>query len=372
MERLASILHDPHSLGEFCVIVHRTQNLWLVLLVFFLSVGLAGCSNEVPEPTVTPSPGTLLSPEPTFTRTPEPTQTPPLPLVILVSPVGADEARTAEIERVASDLSQQDGFRFQVQPELTPEEIEEANVKIVLALPPDPGIEELSAAAPSTQFLSIAIPQVEPKDNLSVIDAGTESIAQQAFMAGFIAAAVSEDWRVAVVTLENQPDGGVIQESFSTGVKFFCGLCRPTYPPYYQYPLFVEVPAGAGQSEWQAAVDYLSEHAVKTVYVSPQAAEQDLWVSLDEAGINMIGLQRNDPSLKDHWVASLQPDLESALRTAWSDILEGKNGKIVAPLVIRDQNPDIFSPGKQLFSEETLQDLLAGYIGTGGQSPPDE
>lgn len=372
MERLASILYDPSSPGEFCVIVNRAHKLWLVLLVIFLSVGLAGCSNEVPESTVTPSPGALLSPEPTFTRTPEPTETPPSPLVILISPPGADEARTAEIERVASDLSQRDGFRFKVQPELSPGEIEEANVKIVLALPPDPGIEELSAAAPSTQFLSIGIPQVEPKDNLSVIDAGTDSIAQQAFMAGFIAAAVSEDWRVAVVTLENQPDGGVIQESFSTGVKYFCGLCRPTFPPYYQYPLFVEVPTGAGQPERQVVVDYLTEHAVQTVYVSPQVAEQDLLVSLDEAGINMIGLQRNDPSLRDHWVASLQPDMESALGAVWSDILEGKNGKIVASLVIRDQNPDLFSPGKQLFSEETLQDLLAGYIGTGGQSLPDE
>ena len=354
------------------MIVRRTRNLWLILLVVFLAVGMVGCSNEVPDSTVTPSPVALRSPKPTLTKTPQPTATISSPLVILISPPGADVSYAGEVEQVASDLAGQGDFRFQVLSDLSAQDLEKENPQVVLALPPDPGIEALSAAAPSAQFLSIGIPGVEPKENLSVIDMGENSLAQQAFMAGFIAAAVSDDWRVAVVTVENQTDAGVLQDSFSTGVRFFCGLCRPTYPPYFQYPFTVELPAGAGQLERQVVVDSLVDHAVQTVYVSSQAAQEDLLLSLDEAGIDMIGRQRINPSLKDHWVASVQTDLESALRSAWPDLLAGKNGTIAVPLVIRDQNPDLFSPGKQRFSEETLQDLLAGYIGTGEQSPADE
>jgi hypothetical protein len=354
------------------VIVYRTRNLWLILLVVFLFVGLAGCSNEVPDSTVTPSAGILPSPEVTLTETPPPTATTPSPLVILIAPVDADESLAGQVEQVAADLADQSNFQFQVVSELSPQDLEKEQAQVVLALPPDPDIEALSVAAPSARFLSIGISGLEPKENLSVIDVGENSAAQQAFMAGFIAAAVSDDWRVAVVTTENHPAAAMVQESFSTGVRFFCGLCRPTYPPYYPYPLTAELPAGAGPSEQQVIVDYLVDHAVQTVYIPPQTAQEDLLVSLDAAGINMIGERRSNPSLKDHWVASLQPDLESALRSAWSDLQAGENGTIAVPLVIRDQNPDLFSPGKQRFSEETLQDLLAGYIGTGGQSPADE
>ena len=48
------------------------------------------------------------------------------------------------------------------------------------------------------------------------------------------------------------------------------------------------------------------------------------------------------------------------------DLLAGKAGeKVVMPLSLLDVNADLFSPGRQHLAQETLDDLLAGFVDTG-------
>ncbi len=136
----------------------------------------------------------------------------------------------------------------------------------MVALPPDPGIANLAAANPQAQFLAVGIPGVTVTSNLSQIGSDGERPDQQGFLAGYLAAVITPDWRVGVISQSDSPAGKAAQNGFTNGVIFYCGLCRPSYPPFIQYPILVDLAAG---TDPQAAVDSLVSNAVKTVYVSP-------------------------------------------------------------------------------------------------------
>jgi hypothetical protein len=113
-------------------------------------------------------------------------------------------------------------------------------LQLIVALPPDPGLAALIAAAPETQFLAVNIPGLEPAPNLSQIQAQGVRPDQSAFLAGYLAAAITQDWRAGVISLAGDATARL---GFTNGVYYFCGLCRPAYPPFPNpgYPLSVEL-----------------------------------------------------------------------------------------------------------------------------------
>ena len=81
------------------------------------------------------------------------------------------------------DLTQTSGMRFQVRNTLSTAELAEPGLQVVVALPPDPGIAALAAAAPQVQFLAINIPEVAAGGNISVLG-GNAQTDVAAFLAG--------------------------------------------------------------------------------------------------------------------------------------------------------------------------------------------
>jgi hypothetical protein len=160
------------------------------------------------------------------------------------------------------------------------------------------------------------------------------------------------------------------RQGFVNGAIYFCGLCRPAYPPFYEYPVYVELPTGSTPSEWQAAADFLLERYVRTAYIYPEAGDESLRRYLAEKGVRLIGSEAPLDGLEGSWVASLRPNLLPAVFESVPALLNGENSlDLPAPLQISDINPDLFSTGRQRLAEEILSDLLAGYIGTGAGAP---
>jgi hypothetical protein len=236
----------------------------------------------------------------------------------------------------------------------------------VIVLPPDPGLSQLAAAAPEVQFLGIGIPGIETGGNLSVIAPHGSQPAEMGFLAGYIAAVVTPEWRVGVLSTSDNPAGVAARNGFLNGVVYFCGLCRQTFPPYEDYPLYVELPAASSQVEWQSAVDTLRDQLVKTVYVVPEAADQALLTYIAEAGINIIGNGQPPEGIRDHWVASIKPDYLQALQQAWPELVNGTGAaELPTTIEIDAVNASLFSPGRQMLVDEFLNDLQNGYIDTG-------
>src|SRR5688572_33437915 len=99
---------------------------------------------------------------------PAATATPTVPLAVLVVPADLDPETSNLYQKTVYDLAQASGFRFQVRNTLTPADLE-PGLKVVIALPPDPGIVALAAAAPNVQFLTINIPEVSAGGNVSIL-----------------------------------------------------------------------------------------------------------------------------------------------------------------------------------------------------------
>jgi len=347
-----------------------TVSLRRISLLACIALGylsLFSCSVASPSAS-TPTPvEATASPLPTDTPVPSPTPTPKAPIAVLLAPADADPATTAALQGVLVGLAKQAGLGFEVRTSLNGEDL--GNVRIVVALPPTSGLAELAASTPETQFLAFGIQGLKPAPNLSAIASPAGRPDQLGFVAGYLAAVITEDWRVGVVSEADTTPGKAASLGFHNGMTYFCGLCLPVYPPFPNrgYPVQVGLTEGAGAEDWQAAIDALTTWQVETVFVYPSVADEQLLSDLAGAGINLIVAGPPADTWREHWVASLgSQDAMQSLPGLWAKLLVGKGGEEVRlPLGFTGTNPDLLSPGRQRLVEAMLADLLAGFIDTG-------
>ena len=170
----------------------------LLLLACLLLTACGGRATPTPVP-ATPTP------------TPDPTASPTatIPLAILVLPADMPQKDKDSYQTLVYDMTQANGMRWQVLNKLTPEDLAFAGpaLKVVIALPPDPGLAALTAAAPDVQFLAVGIPDLPAASNLSTIGATGIPVDQQAFLAGYIAGLVAPEWKVGILSQKDTPGG---------------------------------------------------------------------------------------------------------------------------------------------------------------------
>ena len=181
-----------------------------------------------------------------------------------------------------------------------------------------------------------------------------------------MSAMITPDWRVGVIGRSSSQETIDARQAFFTGAKFYCGLCLPSSPPFYEYPLYFELGADADTAAWSKAADYMIQRSVTTVYVVPRAGDDAMFQQLASAGVNIIAGQSVPPVGTDQWVASLRFDLLDAFLEVWPQFIEGA-GPQANPLALQitHVNEDLLSPGKQRLVESTMDDLVSGYIDLG-------
>ncbi len=327
---------------------------FIILIAFVLSAcGLGGkTATPTAAPTTTP------------TSLPTLTPTPVVPLAILVLPADMDKTESDAFQKVVYDLAQQAGMRFQVRNTLSPANLE-AGLKVVIAVPPDPGIAALAAAAPQVQFLAVNIPGITAGGNLSVM-ASTTQVDIPAFLAGYTAAMISDDYHIGIMIPKDNSDGQRAAAAFSNGMAYYCGLCRPFYYLPYSFPQVIEIPATEDKIHYGAYADYLiSQRKVYTIYLYPDIEVKELTDYLSTTGTQVIGMSLPNPK-PSGWVMTIRSDAIKAIQNAWPDLMAGKGGQNVqAPLGLADINPSLLSAGKLRLVQKTLDDLESGKISTG-------
>ena len=330
-------------------------------LILLIAVLLTGCANatdaETPEVIATIAPTETPLPEATLTSVPE------IPLALLILPVDMDQETSDIYQTLVYELAQSSGMRFQVRNTLTVEDLI-PSLRVVIALPPDPGLMALAPAAPQAQFLSVNIPDMVAGGNLSVL-ADTDRPDIVAFLSGYIAAMITQDYHTGLMIPKDDIVGQKMLTAFHAGVDYYCGLCQPWAGPFYDYPLYVEIPADAPQNEYNAYADYLINHTVETMYLPPQFATPELLTYLSSSGTLVIS--DFSPSRKyGNWVVSIQPDVINAIQTSWANLVAGNGGmSVMSPLVLTDVNFDLKDEAKQQAAQDVLVQLQAGYILTG-------
>ncbi len=313
---------------------------------------------------------TPAEPSATFTPVPADTSTPvPQPLTILVLPADLPKAEYDQYQTMIYNLSQAAGMRFQVRNSLTTADLafEGPALKVVVAVPPDPGLEALAAAAPDVQFLAINIPDLPTAVNLSTVGATGVPVDQQAFLAGYIAAMVASEWKTGILYQKDTDAGEAAKQAFNNGYTFFCGTCRnPVFSNVGNYPVMVGIPTDAKPGEYPAYADLFWHNGVKAVYVVPALATADLVTYMADNKLLVIGETLPSEDARASWIASIQPDVNAAIQKIFPELVQGKGGQVVpTPLFLTDVNSDLLSEGKLRLVQQVLDGLIDGTVGTG-------
>jgi hypothetical protein len=333
----------------------------LFLLVLLLVTACAGRATSTPIPvpeSPTPLPGPTVSP------------TAEIPLAVLVLPADMLQTDKDSYQTLVYDLTQAAGMRWQVLNSLSTSDLAliGPSLKVVIALPPDPGLAELAAAAPGVEFLAIGIPDLPSAANISSIGSTGLPVDQQAFLAGYIAGLVAPEWKVGILSQKDTPGGDAAVTAFANGFVFFCGSCRnPLFPqPSGIYPVVVRIPTDAKPGEYTAYADLLLRNVVKVAYVYPEVATPEVLRYMGQKDLLLVGQSLPGDDLRSQWIASIQPDTVSAIKAIFPDLIAGKGGRIIpTPLVLGDVNPDLLGEGKLRLVQEVLDGLQNGTIGTG-------
>ena len=331
----------------------------LIILFVVILVALSACGGGESSGTSTPAPTNTSVVPPTLTPTAA------TPLAILVLPADLDPETSNLYQTTVYDLTQTSGFRFQVRNALSAGDLGEPGLKVVISLPPDPGIAALAAAAPQVQFLAINIPEVAAGGNVSVLGNNAQTDVA-AFLAGYTAALITDDYRIGMMMPKDNPDAVRALNAYATGMKFYCGACRPFYFYPWTYPQFVEIPAEEDKTHYNAFADILIlQHKVGTIYLHPDIVTPDLETYIGTTGVYMIGT-RTPEQRPAGWVMTIQPDIIKAIQDAWPGLVSGQGGVTVqSPLGLSDIDSTLLTPGKQRLVEQTLNELQAGLISTG-------
>jgi hypothetical protein len=340
--------------------MNRKLIYWFLLFLIFLT----GCSAGSETPlevvdTATVSPTSL----------PTDTPTPLAPVGVFLTPEGADQDLVGDLGSLIGEYIKEEGLRYQVLPDLSASDLQNETFAIVVAIPPFPDLAALAESAPDTKFLAIGFNELSVGDNLSVLGSGGADYDVQGFIAGYIAAMITADWRVGALSVQENPNALAARDGFRTGVKYYCGLCNPKYAPIginYLYPKYIDLPVGATDPEISANIDYLVDRVVNTYYIVPGVGTPQIYRALIGYEKNIIGSGIDyREEYRDYWVASLEYDLVTALVEFWPRFLEVETGlEELPPLLITDVNSDLLSEGKLNLVEKILEEVQGGYIKT--------
>jgi hypothetical protein len=297
---------------------------------------------------------------------------PPKPLTILVLPADMPQAESDQYQTLIYNLAQANGMRYKLLNVLTPADVtlEGSALKVVVTLPPDPGLAVMTAAAPNVQFLAVGIPGLAAASNLSSVGAAGLPADQQAFLAGYISGMVAPEWRVGILSQKDTPGGDAAVTAFTNGYHFYCGDCfNPNFPQpnsHGLYPIVVRIPTDAPESDYIGYANLLIQNFVKVAYLYPGIATPGLLSYMAQNNMQLISQTLPGEDIRPNWIASIQPDLISSLQRIFPDLATGKGGQVApTPLILKDVNPDLLSNAKMRLVTDVLNGLQDGTIGTG-------
>ncbi len=334
----------------------------LGVIVLILVIGLAACSQEtsptIPEMTEVPGSTDASTEEP---ETPVVETSISEATVILTSSSEADQGLVMSVSNALEALTQASGLKFETVENLTPESIT-TNVKVVVGIGEDLDIAGWALGSPNTQFIAVNMPGIDPSNNISVIGDPVLDENRTAFMAGYLAALISEDYKVSALIPSDIDTNEKIIDSFLVGARFFCGICQPKYPPYNQFPQWQTLPVENASSGFEGVVDLIASNGTEILFLHESLLSPEILDYLAGYGLVVIsnGVQKYPYA---YWAGTLETDLVTGLNTIWSNVVAGNGGfKVPGSLILTDMDAELISEGRYRLFEEMADDLENGMI----------
>jgi len=344
---------------------NNTRNMWVSIFAVLLVSVMVACSPGSPTVEEMPSATTDVTEELPATDAPEvATATPDVPTVIFAYDSEADSFAVSQIQAALEHLLTDSPMMLMIRDNLILEMLT-PNVEVVVGVGPTLNLGELARSAPAIQFVAVNDPAAQPADNLWVVGNLRDDQQRQAFMAGYLAALVSEDSKIAALVPSETEDSNLILDAFINGARFYCGICRPLYPPYNSFPQWETLAVENAKTGFGTVVDNLVAKGVEIVYVPGVLATQELLSYMAELNINVVSDTSPDVR-RNNWVATVKADPGLALMELWPDLLAGSELKqISSQIILDDTGSGLLTEGRHRIFEEMAADLQAGIISPG-------
>ena len=315
-----------------------------ILLVALGAAILVACGRATPSATSAP-PQPTAAPSNTPTLIP-PSATPAPPAVALIAAPNARPGVKNAVEQWLQALAEKQGYTFlQTNAKTLP-----PNTVLAVAVggvPPKAGKARRIAVNPP--------PNANP-DGAQTLSTAKADLIHRAFLAGYLASVITEDWRIGILADASEEKA---VKAFKDGGIYYCGLCRPVHPPFFVYPQFAIVPAGAQNEEWaESARELVGAGKVRTLALSPLALKQ--MHSFPTLNANLIALPPTGESASGKNIAiSVEANIAAALERLWEHPQEPSAN---AAMQIKVLKPNSISPGRLKWVQETQKALEEGLI----------
>lgn len=337
----------------------RIRNILIPGIAILLII--SGCQASGISSTGTPT-GTAVQASPTPTIAPTSTTVPDT--AIFVRPEANAPAQSIAIGDLVRRLAEESNLEFI---EIDGPELEATmteGTRVVVSLEDIDRFGELAVANPDLGFIVVGVVEENP-GNLYAIQPDGERSDQIGFIAGYVAALITPDFRVGGIALGDDGRENAAMQGFLNGAVFYCGLCRPAYPPFNNYPRYV-LTSSNQTDEISGAIRGMKDLGVETIFLSPGLNQQSVFVGVQDSELKVIGTERPGEPVGYTWVASISPDLEVGVQAAWEVWMQGEPGRVIMPpITITAADPEILSEGKLDHIEGVIADLASGRFDTG-------
>jgi len=332
------------------------RNLQLTYLPI-LGLLLSACASNAATQTAVPSPPPPLPSVTEDPQLPNSTDEPLIPKIFLVADPNMHLQIQEHLLRELQDLAAAQEWILEQHTSFSADNID-PELRVVLALPPVSDIEQWADQTPEVQFVAVGISGLTTRPNLSLIGPNGFREDQLSFLAGYLAAVITPDWRVGTIIDEAAE---VRAAGFRNGVIYYCGLCRLTYPPYYDYPLSFTLKSDHTEEDWRQSAEFFAANAVDTLFINVNTIEPEMLQILSNSGLTLFGSLMTADA--DHWIGTLRLAPEISLREKWNDILQEEGGwRTEIPLVLEDVNQELLSIGRLHWIEKMIDELQMGFI----------
>jgi len=333
-----------------------------LLLGLVLILALAACTPgvaETEEPTTEPEIEITATEEPIVQVTPTEPVGPPT--VLLVTDDQFDQSIFSQLESLLESLTADSGMELVVSEDVTPEMIT-PEAQVVIGTGANLDLNGLAANFPDVKFLAIGDPAANVADNLSLIGDPETDLRQKAFMAGYLSALISSDFKIAALMPADAPAQDVLGESFVGGGRYYCGICQPLYPPYNAFPQWHGLSSEDVEEGFRPTLNNLFNIGVDVAFIHGDLAKPELLAYMEELGIKVIG-DRSPDVIRNNWVGTVTMDPVPVLQDLWPGLIAGNPGvRTSASIRLADTELGLISDARMRFFDQTAEELQSGMI----------
>lgn len=326
-------------------------------------ISILGCAPEDPIATQQPSEvaeaPTEVAQELTATQTP--TIPEATPQVMLLVGQEADPFTISQVQSTLEELVSTGGQNLLIVESISSPEMQDS-VELVVSIGSDVDITNLATGSPQIHFIAIDQPGVSPLENLSIIGDPELDQKNQSFMAGYLAALVSTDYKVGALIPADSDQSDRMLDAFIIGTRFFCGICRPLYPPFNTFPHWDFLSIENNSAGFQPVIDVLVSYGVEVIYLQGKLLSPEILTYLSDLGVKVVSDQSPE-TLRNNWVGTVAADPSPALALLWSDLMAGSSGvRKSSSITLIDTESGLLSEGRRRVFDEMVADLEAGLV----------